>query len=422
MNAAAERVDIVDKTTAGEKPRLRPTQEGNVRLAAVATVAATLGMSALPAAAQTTLYIQVNLVANTSGYGAARIDPNLINPWGMSATATSPWWVSDNGAGKSTLYNGSGVPQALIVTIPPAPGSPVGTLSTPTGQVANTTTDFQLTPGSNPARFIFATEDGTISGWNPAVNANTSVIKVDNSGSGAVYKGLALGNNGTSNFLYAADFFHNRIDVFNNAFGSTSLSGNFTDPSLPAGFSPFNIQNIGGQLFVAYAAQDPASHADELPGAGFGIVDVFDLNGNFVKRLATGTPSGPLADLNDPWGFALAPSNFGEFSNALLVGQFGNGKILAFNPTTNAFLGALTGFGNTPLVIDGLWGIGFGNGAASGPTNVLYFSAGPNGENDGLFGVVAVAGPEPGSLSLLSIIALGALSGGIRRRRRARAS
>lgn len=347
-----------------------------------------------------------NLVANRVGYGAAVIDPNLVNPWGMSSTGTSPWWSSNNGTGTTTLYNGAGVKQALTVTIP----LPGGGTSSPTGQLANlTAADFAL-PTGGKSTFIFATQDGTIAGWNGA-QGTTAVTKVDRSGVGAVYTGLASGSSGGSNFLYAADFNNNRIDVFNGTFGLTSLAGSFVDPGLPAGYSPFNIQNLGGQLYVEYALQDPLDHTTELHGAGLGFVSVFDTSGNFVKRLA----SGGLLDA--PWGVALAPSNFGNFSNALLVGQFGSGNILAYNPTTNAFLGALTDAGGTPITIDGLWGLSFGNGANAGAKNSLYYTAGPNNETDGVFGQLRFVGPEPGSLSLLVVGVFVGGGIGLRRRR-----
>jgi len=362
-------------------------------------------LGAASARAQGTFTVN-NLVANRAGYGAAVIDPNLINPWGMSSTAASPWWSSNNGTGTTTLYNGAGVKQALTVTIP----LPGGGVSSPTGQLANlTAADFAL-PTGGKSTFIFATQDGTIAGWNGAQGA-TAVTKVDRSGVGAVYTGLASGASGGSNFLYAADFNNNRIDVFNGTFGLTSLAGSFVDPGLPADYSPFNIQNLGGQLYVTYAQQDPLDHTSELHGAGLGFVSIFDTNGNFVKRLASGGP------LNAPWGVALAPSNFGDFSNALLVGQFGSGNILAYNPTTSAFLGALTDAGGTPITIDGLWALSFGNGANAGAKNALYYTAGPNNETDGVFGRLSFTAPEPGSMSLLVVGVFVGGAVGLRRRR-----
>lgn len=355
-----------------------------------------LALSAMVSAPAAASYIQTNLVSDLSGL-AAFTDPNLVNPWGLSAGTTTAWWVSDNGTGVSTLYNGSSgqpfpQPTPLVVTIPPAPGSPPGTISTPTGQVFNGSADFELQPGA-PARFLFATQDGTIAGWNPAANPTSALVKVDNSASAASYTGLAL----AGSFLYAANFAQGRIDVFDSSFAATTLPGGFTDPNLPAGYSPFNIQNLGGQLYVTYAQ---IANGDEVKGAGLGFVDVFDTNGSLVRRLATG------GTLNAPWGLALAPSDFGEFSNALLVGNFGDGLINAFNPATGLLLGHLADALNSPIAIDGLWGIGFGNDGNAGPHNALFFTAGIKDEAHGLFGSLTATTPttvaEPGTLGLMA--------------------
>ena len=381
-------------------------------------IAAMLGACATllpwPAAAG---YVQQNLVSDLPGF-ASVTDPNLVNPWGMSSSSTSPIWVSDNGAGVSTLYNGAGQPLSLVVTIAPPAG---GTSAAPTGQVFNgNTSDFFLTPGTpgtNAARFIFATEDGTISGWNPAANATNSILKVDNSASSAVYKGLALASNGGQQFLYAANFRAGTIDVFDSGFNPTTLGGHFTDPNIPAGFAPFNIQNIGGKLYVTYAMQDAAKH-DDVAGPGNGFVDVFDTNGNFLERLVSNGP------LNSPWGLALAPGNFGQFSNDLLVGNFGDGTIHAFDPTTGLLLGQLDDTDGSPITIEGLWGLLFGNGGTGGATDELFFTAGIPGpdmiEDHGLFGDLTTAVPEPGSLSLLLTIGVAGLIQLSRRRFRGR--
>jgi uncharacterized protein (TIGR03118 family) len=345
---------------------------------------------ALPAAAAGG-YFQTNLVSD--GFvSAAHVDPNLINPWGIASSTTSHFWVSNNGTGVATLYDGSGTPNALVVTIPPPAGSPVGTLSTPTGVVFNYTGGFEVSLGKS-ASFIFATEDGTISGWNPSANPTGALLKVDNSPSGAVYTGLALGTIGANSYLYAANFHQGTIDVFDSGFSQTTLSG-FTDPNLPAGYAPFNVQNLGGSLLVTYALQDATGHNPDS-GLGLGIVDRFDLNGNLLQRLIS--PGGPL---NAPWGLALAPADFGEFSNDLLVGNFGDGKINAFDPTTGAFLGALTDKNGVPISIDGLWGLTFGNGGNGGDPNTLYFTAGLSGEAHGLFGSLAPV-PVPATFILL---------------------
>ena len=257
--------------------------------------------------------------------------PTWCNPWGIAIDPAGPFWIANNGSGTSTLYNANGVQQPPTVAIP-SPTSPTG--GTATGQVYNGTTSFRLTNGL-PALFIFSTEDGTIVGWNGYLN-NTAFVVADRSGipvvgGGSVYKGLAIGTNATGNFLYAANFRTGQVDVFDTNFMIVQLPGSFTDPDLPSGYAPFGIQNIGGNIFVTYAQQD-ATKQNEIDAAGSGIIDVFDTNGNFVRRFATGTASGgTTAALNAPWGMALAPANFGAFSNAVLVGNFGDGTISAFN-------------------------------------------------------------------------------------------
>jgi uncharacterized protein (TIGR03118 family) len=344
-------------------------------------------------AAATSLYEQHNLVSDLLGV-ADYTDPNLVNPWGIASSPTSPFWVSNNHTGISTLYNGSGQPQALAVTIPPAPigGAPP---SSPTGLVFNGGSGFAVTPGQ-PARFIFATEDGTISGWN---GGTTAFLKVDNSASGAIYKGLAIGNNGSADFLYAANFHAGTIDVFDSNFSPVTLSGFFTDPNMPTGFAPFNIQNLGGSLYVTYAKQ-AANGMDDEPGLGNGFVDVFDTSGNFLRRLVSD------GVLNSPWGLAISSSDFGDLSNALLVGNFGDGEINGFDPITGNLLGTMLNDHGDPLSIEGLWGLKFGNGGNGGSTDTLYFTAGISGgsqvEDHGLFGTLHPAVvPEPSTIVLL---------------------
>lgn len=350
------------------------------KICAFACLVFFLALSFLPFSALAGGYAQTNLVSD--GFVPANVtDPDLVNPWGISYSSTSPFWVSDNGTGLATLYNTLGQKQALVVTIPPFAGS----AATPTGQVFNGTGDF------NNDVFIFATEDGTISGWRGALGT-TAELLADNSAARAVYKGLALGSIGVNNYLYAANFRSGAIDVFLGG-GAPSLAGNFTDPTLPAGYAPFNVQKLGGNLFVTYALQDAAKH-DDVPGSGNGYVDIFDLNGNFVKRLIS------QGHLDSPWGLALAPANFGEFSNDLLVGNSGDGTINAFDPVTGIWLGTLTDSQGNPIVNGGLWGLIFGNGGNGGDLDKLYFSAGLNGEADGLFGSLAPV-PAPGTLLLL---------------------
>ena len=261
----------------------------------VLAVLVLLSLALVPSSSEAvTRYQQTNLVSDISGL-AAVTDANLKNPWGIASSPTSPFWVSNNATGVATLYNSSGTPQSLVVTIPPSS-------SRPTGQVFNGSSNFLLTPG-NPARFLFATENGTISGWNPGANPTIAILEVDNSASGAIYKGLAIGNNGSGDFLYAANF-NGSIDVFDSNFAPATLSGSFADPNLPSGYAPFNIQKIGDELYVTYAVSNGAG--DDVPGPGNGIVSVFDLNGNLARRLTTG------GVLNSPWGLALAPSSFGD--------------------------------------------------------------------------------------------------------------
>ena len=323
-------------------------------------------------------YTVTNLVSDGT-IPAAHTDANLVNAWGLTATGSSPWWVANNGTGTSTLYNGDGVAQfgatPLVVSVPNAP----------TGAVANTTSDFVVSSGaaSGRAAFIFATEDGTIRGWNPGVPppplSTQTEVAVDNSAAGSVYKGLAIGAVGSSNFLYATDFVNGHIDVFDKTFQAVDMP--FVDPRLPAGYGPFGIQNIGGHLFVTYAKQSGGN--DEVAGQSLGFVDEFETDGTFIARVAT------RGQLNAPWGLAMAPANFGRFSGDLLVGNFGDGTINAYAPQTDgtfAHRGQLRTADHRPVTIDGLWGLGFGNGAASGATNALYFTAGPDDESHGLFG------------------------------------
>ena len=336
---------------------------------------------------------QSNLISNS---GQAPVtDPNLLNPWGIARSPTGPWWVSDNHAGVSTVYDGQGhpfpTPGALVVTIPPPAGSPPGTTAAPTGIVFNSNpTGFIVTEGaaSGPALFIFATEDGTISGWSQKVNPSQAILMVDNSAGEAIYKGLA-GSDPTGNdmFVFASDFHNGKVDVFDSTFTSVDMgSSAFSDPNIPAGFAPFGIRNIGGQLFVTYAKQDADAH-DDVKGLGNGYVDVFTTSGVLVRRFAS---QGPL---NSPWGVVQTPASFGGFGNAIIIGNFGDGHLSAFDPVSGSFKGQLNQPGGMPVAIDGLWALEFGNGGTAGSTDTLFFSAGPNAENDGLFGMLtATAG------------------------------
>lgn len=322
-------------------------------------------------------FAQTNLVSSMPGV-ALTTDASLINPWGISSSATSPFWISDNGTGLSTLYNTAGVKQALAVSIP-APG---GGSAAPTGQVFNAGADF------NGDRFLFATEQGTIAGWRGALGTTAETL-VDNSGLGANYKGLAIGTNSGVVTLYAADFANGNIATFTG--GGAVPTGSFTDPSLPAGFAPFNIQNLGGTLYVTYAKVGVGG--DDEAGAGNGFVDAFDLNGNFLQRIAT------QGVLNSPWGLAIAPAGFGNLGGLLLVGNFGDGTINAFD-LSGVLVGTLADTNGNPLLNEGLWGLQFGNGGNGGLPTSLYLTAGPNDETEGLFARIDAV-PEPATVALL---------------------
>jgi uncharacterized protein (TIGR03118 family) len=342
-----------------------------------------------PAAAQ--FYAQHNLVSD-GAVPADLVDPDLVNAWGLVAGPTTPWWVANNGTNTATLYNGStGAKVSLVVSIPGG---------APTGLVFNGGTGFVVTSGgaSAAARFIFASEAGIISGWNPGVpppaTSTTAVVAVDNSASGAVYKGLAIASTSTGDFLYATNFFAGTVEIFDSAFNPVHIAGAFVDPDLPNGYAPFGIRNLNGDIYVTYALQDAAKH-DDVAGQGHGFVDVFDTAGTLLRR---GASKGVL---NSPWGLALAPAGFGKFSNDLLVGNFGDGRINAFDVaqlTGNGEFqhrGLLHSAGGAPIEIDGLWSLAFGNGGNAGPTTTLFFTAGPFDEQHGLFGSL-VAAPPPG--------------------------
>jgi len=370
-------------------------------------------------------YIQTNLVANridpSTGLTAASTDARLVNPWGLSRSTTSPWWVSDNGAGLSTLYNGAGATQGLFVKIPGPNGSDSNTfVATPTGTVYNGNPNAFLI-GGKPASFIFVTEDGTISGWTGGAAGSSATLVIDNStnptpSEGAVYKGAAIGEFNGNEYLYVANFRSGKIEVYDASFKLVHLSDHdrddrwddrwdrddkaFDDDRIPRGFAPFNIQNIGGDLFVTYARQDRQKH-DDLAGTGNGFVDLFSPSG----RLLTRFQHGPW--LNSPWGIVWAPRDFGEFSNKILVGNFGSGWIAAYDGFTGQFEDFMRDHNGNILKIDGLWALAFGNSAqgcpstqvtglpkcgAAGPYNSLFFSAGPNDEADGLFGTLT---PDP---------------------------
>jgi uncharacterized protein (TIGR03118 family) len=353
----------------------------------------TMAMLVLPALLSADSFVQTNLVSPTPG-AAATTDPNLMNPWGFAYTATSPFWISNQGTGTSTLYDGAGHTIPLVVNIPGGGGSVAG----PTGQVASGGAGFTLSNGGSAA-FIFDTLQGTIAGWNGAAGGN-AITEVTTSG--AIYTGLALANSGGANYIYAADS-TGQIRVFNTSFAPVTLAGKFVDPNAQPGFTPFNIQLVGSQLYVTYAKLD--SQGNDLPG---GYVDVFNTNGTFVSRFATG------GALFAPWGVTLASSTFGSFSNDLLIGNNGNGEINAYNPLTGSFLGTIDGENGKPLVNNDLWALGFRTGGSNDNTSALYFTAGEDPGGVGLFGDITPA-PEPASLMLA---AFGFTSLGLIARRR----
>jgi uncharacterized protein (TIGR03118 family) len=344
--------------------------------AAILVAALIILSSLFPTAAQGGIgYIQHNLVSDQPNV-AITTDPALKNAWGLAFSPTGPFWIADNHTGLSTVYNGSAAKLGITVTIPPPNGST--DTAAPTGIVFNGTAGFVVSQGGNsgPATFIFATEDGTISGWNFNVNPGAAILMRDLSSSGAVYKGLALASTSFGSFLFATDFHNNAVQVFDSAFNPM---GTFTDNELPQGFAPFGISNIGGLLYVTFAKQKAPDNEDDEAGPGNGFVDVFDTQGTLVRRFAS------QGTLNSPWGLAKADS-FGDFNNALLVGNFGDGLINAFDFTTGDFLGQLTTSHGLPIIIDGLWALQFGNDGQGGSSRVLYFTAGPNDEQNGLFG------------------------------------
>jgi len=352
-------------------------------------LAPTLGNKPLQAGGGT-FFAEKNLVSD--GFvPAAHVDPNLINPWGVAITPRGPFFVADNGMGVATTYNRTGAPlkvaghHAITVAIPQGQTTP----ASPTGEVFNSgRTGFDISSGGKtaPSVLIFVTEDGTISGWNPAVNGGNSILKVDNSlgGAGAVYKGAAIGQTPNGPHLFVANFRSGMVDVFDQNFKPVN---SFTDPSVPSGFAPFNVAVLDGHLFVTFALQNAEKH-DDVAGPGNGFVDEFSLGGQLLQRVAS---SGVL---NSPWGLAIAPPKFGEFANDLLIGNFGDGTINAFNPANDHFVGTLDNAQGSPIVIGDLWSITPGVGGNGGDPNKIYFTAGVQAESHGLFGSLSAI-PEP---------------------------
>jgi uncharacterized protein (TIGR03118 family) len=401
VRAIYERVDSRRPEERGGGKPMRGNKKGMDCLSLVVAILLLFASARRAQADGANSFIQTNLVSDIPGM-AKTTDPNLVNPWGVSENSMSPFWVSDNGAGVSTLYNSAGTPvpvPPLVVTIP----GPGGGMGAPTGQIFSGTSNF------NGDLFIFATENGSIDGWRGALGTTAEILS--SSPAGAVYKGLATGMIGGNQYLYATDFHNNRINVLPGT-GAPALPGNFTDPNLPAGYAPFNIETINGQLYVTYALQDAAKH-DDVAGPGNGFVNVFNLDGTFVKRLVSN------GALNSPWGMAVAPSGFGSFGNDLLIGNFGDGTINVYDPVTGTWLATLDGSNGKPLINLGLWDLTFGNGGNGGSKSDLFFTAGIPGdgmvEDHGLFGSIGPT-PEPGTFALFGSGLLG-LVGYMRRKK-----
>jgi len=325
-----------------------------------------------------TQFVQTNLVSD-GAVPAQHIDPNLINPWGVSFSPTSSFWISDNGASVATLYNSAGVPQSLIVNIPGGGGQP----SAPTGQAFNNTGQFVVSENgkSAPAVFLFVGEDGGISGWNPTVDPHNAILMVDRSQEHAVFKGMTLGTMDGQPVLYATNFHSGKIEAYDGSLNRIHLREDaFHDIQIPERFAPFNVRAMNGLIYVTYAKQDHDKH-DDVAGAGNGYVDAFTMDGKLVMRLQHGD------FLNSPWGLEIAPSSFGDLAGDILVGQFGSGLIDAFNPNSGQFISFLDDSAGHPIQNDGLWTITVGNGSNS---NSLFFTAGLNHEADGLFGRIDV--------------------------------
>jgi uncharacterized protein (TIGR03118 family) len=354
-----------------------------------ASLACAFGALAIAGASQawaSDFYKQRNLVSDTSQISAEHHDPHLVNAWGLAFNPYGVAWVADNGTGFSTLYDGDGKPQSLIVTIPGA-GKDKGN---PTGTVFYGGSAFVVSKGgvSGPSRFLFVNEDGGISAWSPTVDATHAVRVVDNGADHAIYKGVAISGNGRGTLLYATDFHNGKVNVLDATFKPVTLPDRpFYDPNLPSGFAPFGIQAINGDLYVSYAKQD-ADREDDVKGRGLGYIDVYDPDGRLLRRLVSN------GALNAPWGMALAPASFGKFSNRLLVGNFGDGTINAYDVASGHWVGRLKGTDHKPIRVPGLWGIAFGNGLSNQPIDTLFFSAGPGDEQHGLYGRLDVAPGE----------------------------
>jgi len=353
-----------------------PSKSVSRRLALATAAVVALGACTLALARPANSYA-VRVLVSDGNIAAEHVDPDLVNAWGIAFNPVGFSWVSDNGTGKSTLYDGNGVKQSLVVEIPASDGVSTGT---PTGiMFSGSATDFKVTENgfSAPARFIFSSEDGVISGWAPSVDQTHAIAAVNRPDS--LYKGLAIMTTASGGRLYATDFHNNHVDVFDANFQMISVPGGFVDPKLPPKFAPFGIAAVGDVLYVTYTRQDAEQHDDV---AGRGIIDVFDTDGNLLRRGTAQT------GLDSPWGVVMAPADFGHFANRLLVSNFGSGEISAYDPVSGQLVGYIRNTDGTRLRVPGLWGIEFGNGLFDQPKNTLFFSGGPSHEAHGVYGRV----------------------------------
>lgn len=335
-----------------------------------------------PPASTTSAFTATTLDSNITGSG--KQDPNLSHGWGISFAPGTEVWVADHGSNKSTLYDGNGnIDSAVVVNIP---ANKAGGASGPTGTVSNSTTNFAISKNgvSAPAQFLFVGTGGTLSGWAQSVDSGNAVTVFDGSDQGAVYTGLAIYTQGSTNMLMAANAGAGSVDVFDAHFNKITLAGGFKDPNVPTGYKPFGIQTIGTQVYVSYAHFTPGVPIEDH-AAGLGFVDIFDATGTFVKRLVDFGGA-----LNAPWGMTVAPASFGQFSNDLLIGDFGDGKINVYDPSSGAMIGTMSDSSGAPLVITGLWGLAFGNGAFNQPTTTLFYAAGPTA-TQGVYGRIDLA-------------------------------
>lgn len=320
-------------------------------------------------------------VVSDGSIAGTQTDANLKNGWGIAFNPNGFVWVTATGTQKSTLYDGNGVPQTLVVTVPPAGSAPAN----PTGIIFSGTSSFPVTKNgvTGPSRFVFSSEDGSLSGWSPAADLANAIVTYRDGG-GAVYKGLAVATRSGADFLYATDFRNNKVDVFDTSFQKVQLAGSFADPQLPANYAPYGIQTIGTRIYVTYAQQD-ANRRNAVAGAGLGALNAFNTDGTLAQRIVT-----PGATLNAPWGITQAPGNFAGASSRLIVANEGDGTLQAFDPATGEWNGALAQKDGTTLQLDGVRGIAFGNGLNQQPLNTLFYVAGPNKGVNGAYGRVDV--------------------------------